>query len=49
MGRDALILEAKLALANWAKYASLEPDYMEEVYQANKVASALQKLLDNLE
>lgn len=48
MGRDALIIEAEMALANWKKYESLEPDYLEEVYQANKVAEALRNLIDSL-
>lgn len=41
------ILEAKLALANWSKYNDGE-EYCEEVYQANKIATALQNLLDKL-
>lgn len=40
------ILEAELALDNWQKYNDDKSD--EVVYQAEKVASSLDKLLDKL-
>lgn len=46
MGTDALIIEAKLALANWSKYS--DDPTNEIVYQANKVAEVLKDLLDDL-
>jgi hypothetical protein len=46
MGRNALILEAKLSLANWSKY---EDTSDELAYQANKVANALKNLLEALD
>jgi hypothetical protein len=42
MGRDTLIIEARLALANWEKYN----DSSDEVcYQANKMAKVLKAFI----
>ena len=43
MGRDALIIEAELALANWSKYST--PPSNEIVYQAEKMANVLRKFI----